>query len=561
MHYFRQVPEYWEETIQKMANCGCNMVYIYIAWNIHEPEKGVYNFTGMADLDRFINLCEKYDLYVCLRVGPYICGAVDYGGLPYWLMTSGISQVRTMDPVWLKHVDEWFDILLPMMKKHMYVNGGTTLIVQIENEYGGKAGDCSKPYLKHLADYVRKYLGEETVCLTVDSDQDIYVSRGSNAEVALVTTDFSFNESIKDAFAMAKKYNGGVGPDVNGEYHPGDTDHWRIKHNTVTPVNNANYIDDILALNASIDIYMMYGGTNFGFYAGSHGGETRFNPCTTSYDFDAPLSEAGDMTYKYQLLKKVIKKHYPQYIRNYTVKNHTKAAYGKVHFTKSIRFVDAVPYMSHRSILSEKPKSFEEIKQTYGFVVYAKETDGGILRFKRIRDRAYIFVDGKQIDLVEILQEHDVKIPKGYLEIFAESHGRLTSGVDYFDTKGIHLGVTLDGKELLKWKQIPLEFDHIPQLPFEDKIYSNCAAFYRAEFQVDEPCDTFLNPTGLKHGSVIINGFNIGRYWTVGPQLTLYVPAPILKKGTNEIIILETDGVENLPDIAFEDKPIIDTIK
>lgn len=561
MHYFRQIPEYWEDTIRKIANVGCNMVNIYIAWNVHEPHKGQFDFTGIADLDRFVSLCEKYELFVCLRVGPYICGAVDYGGLPYWMMTSGAKDVRMTDPIWLKHVDEWYDVLLPMMKKHMYINGGTILLFQIENEYGGKAGDTSKEYLKHLADYIRMHLGQETVIFTCDNSEDFYISRGSNVDVALVSTDFSFNRSMVDCFGIARKYNGGICPLYNCENHPGDTDHWGVKHCTKGAEDNANYLDGMLLYNASVNMYMIYGGTNYGFYAGCHGGEHDNRPCTTSYDFDAAISEAGDMTWKYELIRRVIQKRYPQYIHNHTVFNHTKKAYGKVHFTKSIKLSDALPYISHREIISEKPKSFEEMDHIYGFVAYSKYTEGGVLRIKKCKDRAYVVVDGKYINRVSILKEYDLKIPKGYLEIFVENHGRMTSGVGYWDTKGLHFGVTLNGEELLQWKQNPIDFDHLSEIPFEDKIHTNNIVLYRAEFEVDEPCDTFLNPSGLKHGSAFVNGFNLGRYWEIGPQLTLYVPAPILKKGTNELIILETDGVDELPDVSFDDTPMLDTIK
>lgn len=561
MHYFRQVPEYWEETIKKIANMGCNMVATYVWWNLHEPNKGEYNFTGIADIERFISLCERYNLYVCLRIGPYICGETDYGGLPYWIMTSGAKKLRTTDPIWLKNLDEWLDVLLPMMKKHMYINGGSILPIQIENEYGGKTGDCSKEYLRHLAEYVRKHLGEETVIFTVDNPNDHDVSRGSNSEVALVTTDFSFNRSIEESFALARKYNGGVGPYFNGENHPGYTDQWGYKHNTKRAEDCASYLWGNLVYNASINMYMTFGGTNFGFFAGCQGSETYNMPFTTSYDYDAAISEAGDMTYKYELLRKTILKYYPQYVQNHTVSNHTKKAYGKVHFTQSIQLSDAVPYISKQEVLSFKPKSFEELRHIYGFVVYSIDTNGGKLRIKKCKDRAYILVDGKYINIVSIQKEYDVDIPKGHLEIFIENHGRMTSGIDYFDFKGLSFGVTLNGEELFNWKQVPLELERVSEVPFENKIVTKNIALYRAEFEVDEPYDTFLNPKGFKHGSAFINGFNIGRHWEVGPQLTLYVPAPILKKGLNELIILETDGVDEVPDVTFEDTPILDTIK
>lgn len=232
-HYFRQVPEYWEDSIKKMANCGLNTVCTYVAWNVHEPEPGVYNWEGMGDLERFLNICQKLGMYVILRPGPFICAEWEGGGFPYWLQNQGISDTRRSNDNYLKAVDKWFTTLLTMMKPHMYVNGGNIISVQVENEYGGAAAGCDKKYMAHMCDLIKGLLGEETVIFTVDSARKDLLDCGSIPEKAFVTVDFLTEADPREAFELQRSYNKGTGPYVDSEYYTGWIDHWGEIHHKV----------------------------------------------------------------------------------------------------------------------------------------------------------------------------------------------------------------------------------------------------------------------------------------------------------------------------------------
>ena len=302
---------------------------------------------------------------------------------------------------------------------------------------------------------------------------------------------------------------------------------------------------------------MYYGGTNFGFYAGAN--PNPYQPDPTSYDYDAPLSEAGDTTWKWQKILEVIKK-YRSDIPTYDVKNTTKLSYGNVTLEERVRLFDAMDVIAVAKKQNDTPMMFEELDNDYGFVLYETETAGGTLKFEKVCDRVCIYVDRKLVDVVQRDWLHDVKIPSGKLQLLVENLGRVNMAQYNVDTKGISSKVTVDGKTITGWTMYTLPLSNVDKFKFSKLKVGLEPVFYRGTFEVDEIGDTYLNPTGLKHGFAFVNGFNLGRYWTTGPQLTLYCPGPVLKKGTNEVIIFETDDVADIHHISMDDTPQIDTI-
>ena len=556
-HYFRSDPEKWEDTIRKMANGGLNAIQTYVAWNLHEPVKGVYNFTGMADIVRFIQIVQKYNLYLILRPGPFICAEWDFGGLPYWLLQEKDIKVRTSDPVYMKHVKDYFTVLFEKVAPYMYSKGGPIIMVQVENEYGFYPA-CDHTYMSDLADFIKEKLGEDTFLFTVDTGSTGALNCGAIKEKAYATVDFGTGDPTPH-FEVQRNFNG-YGPYVNTEFYPGWLDHWGEAHHKVDTKAVASSLDKMLSMGASVNFYMYIGGTNFYFYNGANGDRNSYQADPTSYDYDAPLSEAGDMTWKYSQVKEVIKKYLD--VKDYPdAKNTTKKAYGKVKFTEGVSLFDALSTVAQRQKQTDSPQTFEALDCDFGFVLYETTVaSGGSLNLPVVNDRSNIFVDQKYVASVQ--RKGTATLPNGgKLSILVENLGRINYGGAFVEYKGLVNDVTLDGQTLTNWNQYGFNLTNIKNLKFTSTLPTKVPAFYRGTFNVDEVADTFLNPTGFKKGSVFINGNNIGRYWTVGPQLTLYVPQYFLHQGQNEIIIFETESqADTIPDMTFDATPNIDIL-
>ena len=559
-HYFLQEPGKdfvnWENTIKKMANGGLNAVQTYVAWNIHEPRKGEFNFEGIADIVQFVKICQKYNMYVILRPGPYICAEWDFGGLPYWLVREPGIKIRSSDPVYEKHVEDFFNVLLPLLRPYLYINGGNIISVQIENEYGFFDA-CDKDYLRWLLDLNRRLLGDEVVYFTVDTPADYALKCGALAPEIYPTVDFGVRDPT-DAWAMQMKYAGN-GPKVNSEFYSGWLDHWQEGHHKVDAHQIADTLDKMLAVNASVNFYMYYGGTNHHFFAGANGDHNSYQADPTSYDYDAPLTEAADMTEKWAVIRDTIAKYFP--IAQWPVENDPTKSFGDVKFTESVSLFDTLPSVAGRCISADKPMSFEALDTDYGYVHYKITTNGGKLSFQnKVHDRAYIVVDSKLVDIVQRDHEHEVAIPAGLLDIIVENMGRINFGGEMFEEKGILGSVLLDGQEIEGFDMCVMPLKSVSGVAFTSELKSEPMTFYRAHFTVDTPTNTYLNPSGFKKGVAFVNGYNLGRYWTVGPQLTLFVPAAVLKEGDNVLVLFEAEGHDGSYKISFDEKPQIDII-
>ena len=556
IHYFRQQPSAWDSTIRKLANGGLNCVQTYVAWNLHEPHKGEFNWEGNADLIKFIETCAKYGIYVILRPGPFICAEWDFGGLPYWLLKEEGMVFRSSDEVYLRHVDDWFKVLFAKIKPHMYMNGGNIIMVQIENEYGSYT-TCDQAYLKHLADVTRDLLGKDTLLFTTDGPGEGYLKCGSIVSEAYATVDFGCGDPT-GGFELERRWNGGSGPYVNSEFYPGWLDHWGEKHARVDAESVASSLDKMLSMGGNVNFYMYLGGTNFDFFNGANGGSNQYQPDPTSYDYDAPLSEAADMTWKWGRILDVIKK-YRSDIPTYEVSNSTKKAYGKVTFTEGVSMWDVLEDIATNSVKgSDKPVNMEDFDIDFGFTVYSTTAQAGTLNLPKVHDRAYVFVDKNRKGIVQHAAEKPVDIPAGKLDILVENQGRLNFGGEFVEKKGLVQGATVNGQNPGKWDNIGFNLKKYKNIKWTSTLPTGGPAFYRGKFQVDEVADTFLNPTGWTKGVAIINGHNCGRYWTIGPQLTLFIPAEFLKVGENELIIFEYEKLDAVGPMTFDDTPQID---
>ncbi len=547
IHYFRVVPQYWEDRLLKLRAMGCNTVETYIPWNMHEPKEGEFVFDGMLDLGKFIELAKSIGLYVILRPSPYICAEWEFGGFPAWLLKEDGMKLRCTYKPYLDHVQRYYDTLMPYIKKYTYDNGGPVIMMQIENEYG-YYGDDHK-YMKWLYDLIRSY-GIEVPLFTSDGPYDD-AFRGGKIPGVLQTGNFGSH--AKERFDFMKKYVDG--PLSCMEFWLGWFDDWGSGfHHTTSVEQNVEDFAYMLD-NGNVNIYMFQGGTNFGFMNGSNYYD-KLTPDVTSYDYDAVLTEDGQITDKYIAFQKEISKRYglPEVEVPKPVK---RKAYGKIKADGYVSLWDRLDNIADRHE-SVYPVSMEKLGQSYGFILYHTHLDEipkmGEIRLMDANDRAKVYVDHKNIatmydrELLEAkkIEPHVETLDKD-LDILVENMGRVNFG-PYMQKqrKGIDGPVLINTRQHYGYDIYTLPLDNIDKLIFGDisasEIKGTGPSFYRYTFEADECCDTFINMEGFGKGCVFINGFNLGRFWEVGPQKALYLPGPLIRKGKNEIVVFETEG-------------------
>lgn len=568
IHYFRVEPSEWRDRLRKMRMAGFNALQTYVEWSSHEPEPGFYDFSGILDLETFLKTAQEEDLVVILRLGPFIDAERDMGGLPYWLLNRNPDmKLRTSDPSYLKYVDDWYsNVLLPKVKPLLYENGGPVIMVQVENEYGSY-GACDFAYTSHMRDLIRSGLGDNVLLFSTDGSGTGYLKCGKIPGV-YSTVDFGSGGDVTKPFGAMRLFEP-RGPLVNSEYYPGWLDHWGAPHSTVSTETVAKSLDDMLALNASVNMYMFHGGTSFGLKAGANQG-SKYQACPTSYDYDAPLSEAGDPTEKYFAIRDVVKKYLP--IPSGTVPPASpKYSYGKVQLAPQGNMFQFKSVL--QSVTQKWPLTFEQLMMPNGLVMYEtvlpfRIADPAVLSISDVHDRGYVFVDTYFVGIVSREQQLFnlplSALPNQTITIVVESQGRICFGNGINDFKGLTTNVTVNGYSLSGWKMTPIPLTNITRLSsalrkLHDMTTSlglsrseltgtprGGMAIYQGSFNVpnnsSHPQDTFLRLDGWGKGIVWVNNFCLGRYWPeVGPQVTLYVPRGILKKGANTMLVMELE--------------------
>ncbi len=555
MHYFRIVPDYWEDRLRKLRACGFNAVETYVAWNLHEPREGEFVFDGIADLERFIRLAGELGLLVIVRPSPYICAEWEFGGLPSWLLVDPAMRLRCSDPRYLEKVKAYYDELMPRLKPLLCTSGGPIVAMQIENEYGSYGND--KNYLNFLRDTMIDS-GMDVLLFTSDGSED-YMLQGGTLPGTLAT--LNFGSKPEQAFAKLRQYRPD-GPLVCMEYWNGWFDHWGDKHHLRGFEDVVDVLDRILAMGASVNFYMFHGGTNFGFYNGANHIDF-YEPTVTSYDYNALLSESGETTDKYWAIREVIGRYTELPDSEEAVPAATpKRTYGEVKMTERASLFASFDRLGAEAKPSVYPERMEELGQDYGFVWYETDLSGPQkdceIILQEVRDRALIYIDGLYVGVVERWGCDSVvaNIPEGgaKLGILVENMGRINYGSRLRDVKGITEGVKAGTRQynqfLFGWMNRSLPMDDLSGLAFEpisaETDLSEGPAFYRGMFEAETCEDTFLQLEGWAKGVAYVNGFNLGRYWEKGPQKTLYVPGPLLRKGVNELVVFELHGTERL---------------
>ncbi|KYN28933.1 Beta-galactosidase, partial [Trachymyrmex cornetzi] len=589
-HYFRTPRQYWRDRLRKMRAAGLNAISTYVEWSLHEPEPGQFNWSGDADLVNFLNIAHEEDLLVLLRPGPYICAERDMGGLPYWLLREVPNiNLRTKDTDFVRYATLYLNEVLNKIRPLLRGNGGPIIMVQIENEYGSYYA-CDTEYMDMLKEVFVKKVGNKALLYTTDGAAASLLRCGF-VSGAYATVDFGTANDVTNSFMSMRLYQP-RGPLVNSEFYPGWLTHWGEPFQRIKTEAVVKSLKEMLDLGASVNFYMFYGGTNFGFTSGANGGAGVYSPQLTSYDYDAPLTEAGDPTPKYFAIRDVIgrmleTKMHNKYLISLLSKSYLplpnmslptaspKGNYGPVLLEPVLKLLDSrSPFVVIRAT-GDQPKTFEALSVNQGFVLYETNlppsiSDPAILQ-AMTKDRALIYVDNQlrgilsRIDKIFTIQ---LKSPYGRrLSLLVENQGRLNFGDEINDSKGIS-DVNISGIPLTNWNMTGYAFSDVSSLRdittirIDSGPLNKGPAFLRGKFTiVGQPLDTYLDTTGWGKGVAFVNGHNLGRYWPlVGPQITLYIPAPYLREGENELIILELEYVSQTRKMKFQSVPNLDTL-
>jgi len=538
IHYQRIPREYWADRLMKIKAAGLNTVATYVFWNALEPEPGQWDLAEGNDLAAFIRTAQRIGLWVIVRPGPYACAEWDFGGLPAWLLRTPDIKVRCSDPRYLAACESYILKLGEILRDLQVHRGGPVLMVQIENEYGSYGND--RDYLLALKGFWDK-AGLEVPFYTADGAASYMLEAGSLPGAA-IGLDPGTNEKH---FAEAARLERGV-PVFCSELYPGWLTHWGEEWAKVKTEEFLPGLGWLLDHGKSFNLYMFHGGTNFGFTAGANFSD-KYQPDVTSYDYDAPIDEAGRPTPKYFAIRELLSRYQPKGTKLPDLPEPLPSiTIPGIGFDESASVFDNLP----PAVRSPQPGPMESFGQSYGFILYRTKLlghRGGKLVATDLHDYATVFADSRFIGTIDRTKgETGIDIPKAEpanetIDILVEAMGRINYGPRLLDRKGITERVTLDGMTLMTWDVhlLPMDGDYLGQLRFGRRPADRPGNFFRGRFELQNVGDTYLDMSGWKKGVVWVNGRNLGRYWEIGPQKRLFCPAPFLKRGTNEIVVFD----------------------
>ena len=568
IHYFRIQPEDWYHSLYNLKALGFNTVETYVPWNMHEPKKGRFDFQGILDIEKFLQIAQDLGLYAIVRPSPFICAEWEFGGMPAWLLTEDM-RIRSSDAPYLQAVADYYDELLPRLVPRLLDKGGNILMMQVENEYGSYGED--KDYLRAIRQMMLDR-GVDCPLFTSDGPWRATLRAGTLIEEDLFVTG-NFGSKADYNFAQMQEFfdeHGKKWPLMCMEFWDGWFNRWKEPIIKRDPEELAQAVHEVLK-QGSINLYMFHGGTNFGFMNGCSARGVTDLPQVTSYDYDALLDEQGNPTPKYFAVQKMMETYYPEYPQ---MKPLTKESFElrDIALSEKVSLFETLADLA-QPVESLYPVKMEDLGQSYGYLLYRTEAswdaDEEKIRVIDGRDRMQLFVDGKlmatqyQAEIGQDIFVAGEKKATHRIDILMENMGRVNYGHKFLaDTqrKGIRTGVCKDLHFLLNWQQYPLSFENTENIDFSKGWQPEQPAFYAFDFEMKALKDTYLDLSGFGKGLAFVNGVNIGRFWNVGPTLSLYIPHSLLKEGHNRIIIFETEG-EYEVSINLVNKPTFKTIK
>ncbi len=572
VHYLRIPKEYWEHRIQMCKALGMNAVCIYIFWNQHEQQEGVYDFqTEERNVSEFVRLCQKNGMYVIVRPGPYVCAEWEMGGLPWWLLKHDDMKLRSLDPNFMKAMGRFERALAKELEPYRLENGGNILMVQVENEYGSYAKD--KPYVSAVRDSLRAAGWDKTQLFQCDWSSNFT----DNALPDLLwTMNFGTGANIDKQFEKVGQMRPDA-PKMCSEFWSGWFDGWGTAHQTRPAEKMVQGIKDMLDRGISFSLYMTHGGTSFGQWAGAN--NTGFAPDCTSYDYDAPINEQGSATDKYHQLRALLQ-------------NYSDTKLPAIPKAKPIVAIDefqmtsCAPLFAQENlpaaIASEDIHPMEYFNQGYGSIIYScqlpETQQEGLLTIREVCDFAQVYVDGQLIGRLYRGSkfENTLRMPAlpkgGKLTIVMEAMGRINYSKLIHDHKGItdrvELTTRIKGAELTynlkEWEVqlLPVDYGFVSSRQFSQlsALSSNLTpGYYKGTFKVSKVGDTYLDLSTWSKGLIWVNGHCLGRFWNVGPQQTLYLPGCWLKRGQNEVIVMDIVGPTEAK-MAGQTTPVLDAL-
>lgn len=565
LHYPRIPRPYWEHRIRMCKALGMNTICMYIFWNFHEQEEGVFDFSGQADIAEFCRIAQDNGMYVIVRPGPYVCAEWEMGGLPWWLLKKKDISLRERDPYFMERVRIFEQEVGKQLAPLTIQNGGPIIMVQVENEYGSYGVD--KTYVSEIRDILRESGFSDVALFQCDWASNFFLN---GLDDLVWTMNFGTGANIDMQFRRLGMMRPDA-PKMCSEFWSGWFDKWGARHETRPAEDMAAGIDEMLSKNISFSLYMTHGGTSFGHWAGAN--SPGFAPDVTSYDYDAPINEYGAPTHKYDLLRDVLHKY-----SDTDLPEVPEPAAQRIEIPE-FTLDEFVPIQAGitKKETSDSPLTFEDLDMGWGSAIYSTTLpeipERSFMTINDAHDYAQIFIDGKYIGKVDrVKNEKSIAIPAckagAKLEIFIEAMGRINFGRAIKDFKGITDKVTVTSDEgtteLTGWEVscIPDGYeDAIKALSVgAEKSFDTGAGYYRGTFKIRKTGYTFLNLEAFGKGQVYVNGYAIGRFWHIGPQQTLYIPGCWLKKGKNEVIVLDVAGPCAEPVLFGQDTPELDKL-
>ncbi|MBD8389315.1 beta-galactosidase [Dysgonomonas sp. BGC7] len=580
MHYSRIPHQYWRHRMQMLKAMGLNSVATYVFWNHHEILPEQWDFEGDKNLAEYIKIAGEEGLLVVLRPGPYACAEWEFGGYPWWLQNISGMELRRDNPEFLKRTEIYINRLFKEIGHLQITNGGPVIMVQVENEFGSYVSQRKDIPLNEHRSYnakIKDQLVRAGFNVPLFTSDGTWLFEGGAIDGVLPTANGEGN--ILNLKKAVDQYHGNKGPYMVAEFYPGWLAHWAEPHPAIDASNIARQTEEYLKNDISFNLYMAHGGTNWGFTSGANYDKKHdIQPDLTSYDYDAPISEAGWATPKFDSLRAVIKK-YAQYdIPDIPAPFSTI----EIPSIKLTRVGDVLSILEkQKSVQSTTPLTFEQLNQGYGYVLYSRKFNqpiSGTLDVSGLRDYAVVYINGEKVgELNRYYNNYTMEIDVPFnstLEILVENMGRINYGPEIVNNKkGIISPVKINNIEIEgNWEMYTLPMQEAPDLdnikkndvfnvPAKTKQLQGKPIIYEGVFDLSEVGDTFLDMENWGKGIVFINGINIGRYWHVGPQQTLFIPGVWLNKGSNKIVIFEQINSELKSEVKTVKTPVLNKLK
>jgi beta-galactosidase len=564
MHYPRVPRERWRARMRQARALGLNTLTTYAFWSQHEPRPGQWDFSGQNDLRAYLSMAAEEGLHTILRPGPYVCAEVDFGGLPAWLLGTPGLRVRSFDARFLSATRNYLKQVAAQVADLSIERGGSLLMVQFENEYGSFGQD--RDYLEALLALYRE-AGFDRPFYTADGGEESMFEGGTLPGVPAVVNFGGDVAEAQASFAALAAWRP-EGPRMAGEYWAGWFDHWGEAHHRQPPEEAAKTIDWMMSQGHSFNVYMFHGGTSFGWLPGANASSQEpYQPDTTSYDYDAPVDEAGRVTAKYRQIRDVIARRLPPgtVLPAVPPDEPTQAVPAF-----SMKPVADLPQLLGRwapSVEDHRPHPMERYGQSYGYILYRTRVPkafSGVLSLGEVRDEAEVFIDGRQVGTVSRRLGQKTLVchwqAGQVLDVLVENTGRIGFGPRFVDErKGLTTDVRAGDEALVGWVVYPLPFtaaDWLLEAPTIDE--PSGPAFWRGTVSLERPDATFLDTRGWGRGHVWVNGHHLGRFWSIGPQQSLYVPGEWLRAGANDVLLFSVEGAAHRT-VSGSGDPIFET--